>query len=195
MELYTDTELLELIVNDNYKAFTFLYDRYFSDIKRFVLRILKSPQLTEDVIQEVFIQVWLNRSKLSQVNSFKAYLFITARNRALDSLKAALRSEVAMGEIIHSFVAQRNGTDEEVLDKEYSLFLNRILASLPERTRQIFTLCREQGKSYKEVAGVLGISRNAVKNHMVLSMKILGSSVKKELGVSLTLLLACVFKG
>lgn len=194
-ELRTDSELLELIIEGNYQAFTAIYNRYVADIKRFLLKILKSAELTDDIAQEVFIQIWANRGKLSQVKSFKAYLFIAARNRALDSLKAVFRSEAAMGEIIQNFVAQRNTIDEEILDKEYRLFLDGILATLPERTRQIFALCREHGKSYDEVAQMLGISRNAVKNHMVLSMKILGSSVKKELGISLTLLLACVFRG
>lgn len=155
VELCTDAELLELIVNDNYNAFTTIYNRYLAAVKRFLLKILKSAELTEDIAQEVFIQIWTNRGKLDQVKSFKAYLFIIARNRALDSLKAAFRSEAAMGEIIHNFVAQRNITDEEFLDKEYHLFLTKTLAQLPERSRQIFTLCREQGKSYDEVANIL----------------------------------------
>jgi RNA polymerase sigma-70 factor (ECF subfamily) len=191
----TDAELLELIIDGNYRAFTIIYNRYSIAVKRFLLKILKSAELTEDITQEVFIVIWTNRSKLSQVKSFKAYLFVTARNRALDSLKAAFRSETAMGEIIYNFVSQRNVTDEHLLDKEYRLFLDSILATLPERTRYIFSLCREQGKSYEEVADTLGISRNAVKNHMVLSMKIISSSVKRDLGISLSLLLVCVFKG
>lgn len=191
--VHTDEELLEFIINGDYQAFTIIYNRYAAAVRQFIIKALKSAELTEDITQEVFIQLWANRLKLSQVKSFKAYLFITARNRALDSLKTALRSEVAMGEIVQSFVAQRNATDEELLDKEYRLFLDNLLATLPERTRQIFVLCREHGKSYNEVAQMLGISRNAVKNHMVFSIKVLGSSAKKELGISLTLLLACVF--
>nr|WP_255670441.1 RNA polymerase sigma-70 factor [Mucilaginibacter sp. UR6-11] len=184
---------MELIVNDDNKAFTIIYNRYFHQLKRFVLRILKSPQLTEDIIQEVFILIWANRAKLTGVKSIKAYLFITARNRALDSLKAAFRSEVAMAEIIQKFIEQRNVIDDALLDKEYHIFLDKVLATLPDRSRQIFALCREQSKSYDEVADILGVSRNAVKNHMVLSMKILRTSVKQELGISLMLLLAWVF--
>jgi RNA polymerase sigma-70 factor (family 1) len=194
-ELRTDAELLEQLIAGNYGAFTNIYNRYSVAVQRFVIKILKSAELAEDITQEVFILIWTNRSKLTQVKSFKAYLFVTARNRALDSLKAAFRSEVAMSEIIHNFVAQRNITDEDLLDKEYRIFLDDVLATLPERTRHIFSLCREQGKSYEEVADVLGISRNAVKNHMVLSMKIISSSVKKDLGISLALLLACIFGG
>ncbi|EHQ31203.1 RNA polymerase sigma factor [Mucilaginibacter paludis] len=195
VEVLSDAELQELMVNGDYQAFTVIYSRYVNPLKQFLFKILKSTELTEDITQEVFIKVWANRAKLAQIKSFKAYLYIAARNHALDSLKAAFRSEVAMGEVIRSFIEQRDSTAENLLDKEYRLFLDRVLASLPERTREIFALCREQGKSYDEVADILGISRNAVKNHMVFSMKILSNSVKKELGISLSILLTVLFRG
>jgi RNA polymerase sigma-70 factor (family 1) len=193
VELHTDADLLELIIQDNNEAFTVIYNRHFHNLKQFVLKLLRSPELAEDVTQEVFMLIWTNRAKLNRVSSIKAYLFISARNRALDCLKAAFRSEVAMSEIIQSYVAERDLTDDDVLDKEYSIFLKRILATLPERSREIFTLCREQSKSYDEVAAILGVSRNAVKNHMVLAMKILRNAAEQELGVTLMLWLTLIF--
>lgn len=194
LESLSDPELQELLINDDYRAFTTLYGRYSVSVKGFLLKLLKSAALSEDIAQEVFIKIWANRKKLNEIRTFKAYLFISARNRALDSLKAAFRSDVAMSEIVSNFVAQRSTTDEDLLNKEYLNFLNRILDSLPERSREIFSLCREQGKSYDEVASILGISRNAVKNHMVYSMKVLRNSVEKELGISLSVLLAIIFR-
>lgn len=105
-----------------------------------------------------------------------------------------MRSDVAMGEVINSFVEQRNNTEEELLAKEYLEYLEKALAALPLRTREIFKLCRQEGKSYEEVAIALGISRNAVKNHMVSSMKVLSASVKKDLGISLGILLTVLLK-
>jgi RNA polymerase sigma-70 factor (family 1) len=193
VELYTDADLLELIIADNNEAFTVIYNRHFPQLKLFVLKLLKSPELSEDITQEVFMLIWTNRAKLNRVNSIKAYLFISARNRALDCLKAAFRSEVAMSVVIQNYVEHRDVTADGLLDKEYSAFLDRILATLPERSRQIFALCREQNKSYDEVANILGISRNAIKNHMVLAMKVLRTAAKNELGVTLMLWLILVF--
>lgn len=194
LESLSDLELQQLLVNDDYQAFTILYGRYATAINHFLLKILKSVELSEDIAQEVFIKIWSNRKLLTEIKTFKAYLFVAARNRALDSLKAAFRSDVAMSEIVHSFVDQRSTTEEDLLTKEYLSFLNKVLESLPARSREIFSLCREQGKSYEEVASILGISRNAVKNHMVYSMKVLRSSVETELGISLSILLAVIFK-
>jgi RNA polymerase sigma-70 factor (family 1) len=191
----SDLELQQLLVAGDYRAFNVLYGRYAISIKQFLLKLLKSVELTEDIAQEVFIKIWSNRKQLAGIKTFKAYLFIVARNHALDSLKAAFRSDVAMSEVVRNFVAIRSATEEELLTKEYQAFLNRILASLPARSREIFSLCREQGKSYEEVADILGISRNAVKNHMVYSMKVLRNSVETELGISLSVLLVVLFKG
>ncbi|HEY0177742.1 MAG TPA: RNA polymerase sigma-70 factor [Pedobacter sp.] len=194
LELLSDLELQQLLINDDYRAFTILYGRYSAAVKSFLLKLLKSAALSEDIAQEVFIKIWANRKRLSEIKTFRAYLFIAARNRALDSLKAAFRSDVAMSEIVSNFVSHRSTTEEDLLSKEYLNFLNSVLNSLPERSREIFSLCREQGKSYEEVASILGISRNAVKNHMVYSMKVLRHSVEKELGISLSVLLAIIFR-
>jgi RNA polymerase sigma-70 factor (ECF subfamily) len=111
----------------------------------------------------------------------------------LNSLRAALRTETAMGEVVRNFVTQRKNTDERLLDTDFAAFLQRELAKLPERTREIFRLCRQEGCTYEEVATELGISKSAVKNHMVFSMKVLKHSVEKELGVSLATVLAVMF--
>ncbi len=99
-----------------------------------------------------------------------------------------------MSEIVNSFVEERNSTEDELLNKEYYDYLQKALAVLSPRSREVFKLCREQGKSYEEVATALGISRNAVKNHMVASMKILRTSVERDLGISLGVLLVILLK-
>jgi len=188
----SDAELQQQLAQHDYQSFTTLYNRYALVVKRFLIKILKSEELAEDVCQEVFIKIWSNREQLLHIQSFKSYLFVVARNHALDYLRAAFRSDVAMKEIVQSFVAQRSTTEEALLEKEYVKFLNRILEALPERSRMIFSLCKEQGKSYDEAASILGVSRNAIKNHMVYTLKVLRYATEKELGIPLSILLVCL---
>ena len=183
-----EKELLLLLIAGEEKGFEGLYNLYNRSIFNFIIKYVSSVPLAEDLTQEVFIKMWENRKQLKEVRSFKAYLFISARNHTLNNLKLVFRSEVAIGEVLSGFTDLRNDTEDDVLHKEYLQFLKETLNNLPERTREIFQLCREQEKSYDEVAKSLNISRNAVKNHMVRSMKFLSSSIKKEFGVSLTLL-------
>ncbi|AYL93839.1 RNA polymerase sigma factor [Mucilaginibacter celer] len=189
----TDNELQLHLVRGNEQAFTVLYERYATDIKSIALKVLKSEALAEDATQEVFIKIWNGRAQLQQVKVFKAYLIITARNHALNILKSAVRSEAVMADIVTTFTDQRNTTDEDLLSKEYLQFIQLVLDRLPARSREIFTKCRMQEKSYDEVADELGISRNAVKNHMVLSIRVLRKAVESELGIPLSVLLAVYF--
>lgn len=189
--------LLQQLIAGDEDGFVGLYEIHHRAIYNFILRYVSSAPLAEDLTQEVFIKIWESRQNLVEVKSFKAYLFVTARNHTLNSLKVVFRSEAAIGELVSGFVNLRNSTEDEILHKDYLLFLKNTLNNLPERTREIFKLCREEQKSYEEVAKTLNISRNAVKNHMVQSMKVLGSSIKKEFGISLTIIIALLsmFKG
>lgn len=190
----SDQALQAKLMAGEESAFSELYDRYNAVISAYIKRFVNSSDLAEDLTQEVFIKIWQCKSKLYEVRCIKAYLLIMARNHTLNSLKKAMRSDVAMAEVINCFVEQRNDTEEELLSKEYLQYLEKALSDLPPRTREIFRLCRQEGKSYEEVACALGISRNAVKNHMVGSMKILSASVKKDLGISLSILLTVFLK-
>lgn len=186
--------LIKSISEGNEKAFLEIFNLYFKNVCRFVEKYVHSKELSEDLVQEVFIKTWENRDKLTEVKSFKSYLYTCAKNHTLNSLKKVARSKEAMGEIVNAYSSTRNLTEENILDKEYISCFNKILDNLPERSREIFKLCREEKKSYEEVANIMGISKNAVKNHMVFSMKQLRHSVETELGISLTVLIGVIFK-
>lgn len=175
------------------KAFGDLYNGYHTILYRFVLKFVKSPDLAEDLTQEVFINIWELRSGLTKIDSFRAYLFTAGRNHTLNFLKKASKENAAKGEILRHYNQLQENTEDKLLSEEYRKFIADVLNSLPPQTREIFRLCREQYKSYDEVAAILGISRNAVKKHMVRSHKtfkdLLGDKPVIPMGVLLILLL------
>ena len=184
--------VLQQLQAGNESSFASIYNHYYSFVHAQVLHIMHSPDMAEDVTQEIFLKIWEARGKLSEVRSFKSYLFITARNYTLNVLKSAARSESAMGEIIRHFDKSRNTTEDQVQDNEYMRFIHRQLEALPPRSREIFNMCRIQSKTYNEVAAELGISRDAVKSRMVHVMKILRDSAERETGLPLALFLAFI---
>jgi len=189
-ELYNENELLMRLTRSDEEAFAGLYHFYYPQVYSFIIKYIPAATLADDLTQEVFIKIWEKRAHLAAVRSFRAYLFISARNHTLNALKKILRSRTAGDYMLSSYAEQRSSAEEQLIDKEYRRFLDKMLAKLPERSRQIFRLCREQGKTYEEVASALGISRNAVKNHMVYSLKVLSASAKRELGISICTLLS-----
>ncbi|SEA89885.1 RNA polymerase sigma factor [Pedobacter hartonius] len=189
----SEKALLQQVIAGDQNGFVGIYEIYNRMVYNFIIRYVNSVPMAEDLTQEVFMKIWESRLSLAGVKSFKAYLFTTARNHTLNNLKIVFRSEAAIGEVISGFVKLRNATEEDILHKDYALFLRKMLDGLPPRSREIFKLCREEEKTYDEVARSLNISRNAVKNHMVHSMKVLGSSIQKEFGISLSIIIALLY--
>jgi len=184
---------VENLARGNNDAFDAVYNNYYSEVNQFVLRYVKSPQLAEDLSQEIFIKVWERRANLAEVRSFRSWLFVVARNHTLNTLKSAAHKQDVVAEITrHTNPKSSSPVEDELLSREYLRYLNGILDTLPPKAREVFRLCREQHKSYDEVAAILGISRNTVKSHMAHSLKILRDSVEKDLGISLSLFLLIV---
>jgi RNA polymerase sigma-70 factor (family 1) len=180
---YEKTLLLNAVAAGDGVAFSRIYDYYKPGVRTYVLRLVKIPELADDLVQEIFIRLWETRKTLPEVKSFSAFLFTIARNHSLNSLKAISRSNQALPELIRHFQTRR--VDDETLEKEYLLFIQKALTSISPRSREVFRLCREQTMSYEQAAAELGISRNAVKKHMVAVMRNLRDAAGKEFGLSM----------
>lgn len=178
--LPSETDLIHKLSQGDEQSFTKLYDHYYDRVNHFVFKFVKSPQLSEDITQEVFIKIWEGRSSIHEKESFKAWLFVVARNHTLNMLKKISNESAGVGEILKNYQYQHSPIEEGMLENEYFQKVRDVLNSLPFRTREIFKLCREEGKSYDEVSEILGISRNAVKKHIVRSHKVFKENFKDK---------------
>lgn len=188
----TDDALLQSLRRGSEEAFIALYTSYSSLLSRYIAKFVKSSALADDLSQEVFLKVWECRSQLADVRALRPWLFTLARNRTLNFLKRAATDDAAKAEILRNYTRSHQSVEDALLTADYLQYIRGILAGLPPRTREVFRLCREQEKTYEEAAAELGISRNAVKKHMIRSMKVLRGSVEKDLGISLGVLMVLV---
>ncbi|HEY4196146.1 MAG TPA: sigma-70 family RNA polymerase sigma factor [Mucilaginibacter sp.] len=194
MKHLNERALLQLVSAGDENSFTVLYEHYYPGIYAFVRKYLKSDELSDDICQNVFLKIWEHREQLSVVLEFNAYAFTIAKRQSLDFLKRATIEQAAMNLILQSYPAQNNMVEEGHQYFEYMRFIDNVLSKLPTQSQQVFNLCRQQYKSYDEAAQILGISRNAIKKHMVRSMKVLRSAAESELGVSMSILLAFLIR-
>lgn len=192
-QTHIDHKLLQDLSKGSNEAFTLLYDKYSGMLCRFVIKFIKSPDLADDITQEVFMQLWENRTTITDIHSLRPWLFTLAKNRTFNVLKRAAIDDSAKSEILKHYQISHNATEKDLVTKEYLAFIKTVLDTLPPQSAKVFQLCREENKSYDEVAAILGISRNAVKKHMVRSMKVLKGAVEKDLGISLTVLLTLLY--
>ena len=179
---YTDEQLLLLLSDSDQKAFTELYQRYHSGIYRYQLTFVKIPSIAEDLTQEVFLKIWAARQRLKVHTSFAAYIFRTSRNIAIDFMQKIAADKKLRNEIIlHLQLDFPESSTNQLITKEYQHLYQQAIGSLSSQGCKVFRLCREEGKSYVEVAGILGISHHTVKEHMAKSLRILRNFLSQKM--------------
>lgn len=157
--------LLDLRSGDHV-AFQEVYHTYKRPIITAMLRLLKSPVLVEELVQELFMKIWDNRENIDPDGSIKAYLFVVAGNMAKNTLRKAYYDK-KMRAMLQPFDEQvYTQIDDYINKKENKALLQQILSHLPLRRREVYTLCKLEQLSYKEAAGRLGITENAVNDHI-----------------------------
>src|SRR6202012_1932690 len=114
----------------------------------FLYKFLKNPDLTEDMTQEVFIKVWEGRMTLPQLGSVKSYLFTIGRNHVFNFLKRAGTDRNAKSLILKFYDTGGNSLENLLHARDYQRYLEEILAGLTPQSREVFRLCRQEGRTY-----------------------------------------------
>ena len=144
----------------------------------------------EDVLQDVFIKIWEIRGRIKPELSFSGYLYRITRNHVFKLLKKITADEALRLRVMQDLYQQTTDADTLLQWKQYETLLHSAIDRLPPQRQKVFRLCREELKSYEEVARELGISRNTVKEHMMLAMKSIRFFVYSNADGILPLLLA-----
>lgn len=169
--------LVKKLAEKNEKAFQKLYLYYVDDVYAFSRSLIKSDELAKEVVQEVFIKIWLNAHQLDATSNFKSYLLTITKNDSLNLLKKAANDRKLAEKVFLKKPKLMEGPFEKLRDKELEILKQNALRCLPEKRKRVFMMSREEGKSYDEISEELGISINTVKVHMSKAL----SSLRKYL--------------
>lgn len=172
---YPDENILARVTQGDEAAFAALYNYYKTPALRFTVSLLKDEEEAENMVQDVFIKIWVKRAQIKPDYNFNSYLFTCLRNMAFDHFKKIEKSEQLRK---HYLEAIRAAGEEEKEETERRLSLvQAAVDSLSVKRRQILKLNIEEGKSYQEIAEFLRISKNTVKNQLVKAKQILREKV------------------
>jgi len=187
-----DELLFELIRKDNRAAFSELYNRYWNKLYLYLIKVIRHPEETEDILQEVFVSIWNRRQELNNIESIKAYLFSSARFKGLNFL----HREVTKGKVIDHLLLDSNKQDTSLENQQSAKEIERVLENtiedLPSKMQQVFVLSRKEQLSYKEIADTLNISDKTVKKQINNALKIFKMKLQKEKLISLLILLSLI---
>ena len=166
-----DKELVGLSKEGSQKAFDTLYARYKRQLIYLGKRLLKNEIDPEDMVQDIFLQLWETRDSLNPELSFSGYVFTFMRNRILDKYRNFdIQARYAQHILINA-EDSTNETEDTIINNDYSELLNEMIESLPPQQKKIFRFSRIEGLSYKEIAELMQISTDNVRNNFFLALK------------------------
>lgn len=187
----TDTELVKLLIADDEDAFVQLYLTYKEKLLYFCVSLLKSREQSDDIVQEVFLQLWECRSFLNPELSFSSFIFTIAKNRCLNKLKSTAVEQKAQ-ELLKG-QEELFLLEDELATKEYETIFQTIISELPTRRQEIFRLSREKYLTHKEIAEITGISVNTVQDHISKAIEFIKSELTSKYKLPLHLFLVAIF--
>ena len=163
-ESYQDCDLVHLLLQDDKDAFDELYRRYWPILYNAAFKRLKSNDLSKDITQEVFIDLWLRRGKVG-IENIQAYLLTAVRFQVLKMISRE-KKNTSFIEPFENMAISSFSADGEVIDKELAALFDSWLNTLPEKRKAIFVMHYIEKLSTKEIAERLDISQKTVQNQL-----------------------------
>ncbi len=159
-------------------AFDELYRMYVRRLLGFCLQVSKSREDAEEIVQDTFVQLWRHREQIRQAESLKSFLFTTARNRVVNAYRSLASSAVYEDYVDHLDIMGGEEAGVRLSYQEFVHQLETVLSELPPRQSRVIRLSRLEDKSNKEIAQILSLSEQSVKNQLSLGLKSLRNKLQ-----------------
>ncbi len=168
----------------SHRAFNAIYDMYADKLFGFAMAHTKSQQMSEDVVQDTFLKLWKSRKEISTEGSLQALLFTISRHRIIDQFRVQV-NKVEFELYVEYMEAADDAFEDNDIEKKlyYDDFLKALKISkklLSERQLEIFELSKEKGQSIEEIANVLNLSEQTVKNQLTASLKKIRTQISRQ---------------
>lgn len=173
-----EQELIVSLQRGSMDAFTSFFQTYSQKLYHFSYSYLKSETDAEDLVQEVFLKLWENRSGLKTGTSFQSYLFTIAFNSIRKSFNKKALHEKFRIDLFESLASENPSIEMQSDFEALILKLDALIDQMPARRKEIFLKRKKEGKSVREIASDLNISPKTVENQITEAMK----NLKDEFG-------------
>jgi len=165
--IVTFPRLNRLTIRERMKKISFRNDilPLKNELYRLALRITLNPAEAEDIVQETMIKVWNRRDQWDEIESIEAFCLTICRNLALDKMHKMENQNQSLDEGVHDAPDRSfsSNPEEQAMQQDRLALIRRLIDALPEKQRTVMQLRDFEGKSYKEIAGIMAISEEQVK--------------------------------
>ncbi|MBV4356398.1 RNA polymerase sigma factor [Pinibacter aurantiacus] len=188
-QTYSEKELYARIADGDEQAFLLLFKTFSPMIRPFTRKITNSEADAEDVIQEVFVRIWLYRDRFTEIENLKSWIFTVTANECMRYMRQKLTYERKTDELVHRQPSPENNTPLEYAQlNQISRFVKEAVEGMPAQRKKIYSLSRDHGMKPAAIAAALSLSVGTVKN--VLSRAL--NDIRDHLvasGISLSVML------
>ncbi len=140
----------------------------------------KSEELSKDVVSEVFLNLWKNRHKFSQIREIESYLFIAVKNQSIRTLTNDYNKKVTIGFGNAVKMIDKVDPEELLLEKELLEDIEHAVSKLPPQCQLIYRMAKDEQLKYKEIAEDLGISIASVKTQLVKAAAVIRETIRRK---------------
>nr|WP_315151106.1 RNA polymerase sigma-70 factor [uncultured Flavobacterium sp.] len=185
-----DTDIINRLRSGDKQALTELYNEFWQMLFVASFNIIKDKELCEDIIQDIFMNIWNNREKLEINISLKGYLYACARYQVFNQLrknKDKMHVEF-LDDLDKRF--QHSTPETQLMHEELVQQLSAIIDTLPEKCQLVYKLSREEQLSHKEIAARLDISTKTVENHITKALQVIRLSMGSSANMAMVLWLS-----
>ena len=184
-------DLLHALSEGDERAFTEIFHLYRNKVYTIAYKLTVSVPTAEEIMLDVFLQLWLKRKELTDVKYFKAWLFTVTRNRTFSTLRqmAAQQTATPITDENDFLLQTPEHPGQQLQDKEYRLILQQAISRLSPQQKKVYTLIKEQGLKRDEAATELNLSPETVKRHLAEAMQLIRTYCLTRMGMYAVLLL------
>lgn len=185
-----EKEILSDVARGDEQAFRTLYLHYYNRLFQFAMYYLGSEPASEDVVEDIFFNVWKGREKLTDIPNFRAYIYQSVRNGCYNVLKSGYVSKrTEMPDTILDVSLPDENPFDALAVKELGGAIAQAVNNLPEKCRMVFKMFKEDGMSQQEIADVMGVQLSAVQRHLYLAKQKIKEAIAPFLSWGLLLIL------
>jgi RNA polymerase sigma-70 factor (family 1) len=177
---YNERELLLLVADGNQDAFARIFEKHRQRLYTYLIGITKSPEVAEDILVDVFMKLWIGREMLVRIENLEGFLHKVAYNKAMDFFKTTARHTRLQQVYAQRIDQQEQNPEDWLIDEEARRILREAVNQLPPQRKLIYTMSREQGLTYDEIAKALNLSRNTVKGTLMAATRSISEYLNKR---------------
>jgi len=183
MEEADDIFLLQKkIANNDQLAYRRLFILYYDGLFRFAIGFTKNKELAEEIVSDVFINIWRRRSTIENISNLKLYLYVSAKNITFNYLAKLHRDNFADIDAVEiELEAPFSDPGEAMITREMNSRLKSAIDQLPPRCKLIFKLIKEDGLTYNQTARLLHLSVSTVENQLAIAIKKIAGTIRYSL--------------